>query len=404
MSRLAFIRLLGVMKVDFVKIFQLAVHRWRKRALCASLWDARRGNAQSPNVQCSMRMSDSHSLNIEHSIIEHFYHSKQCTVGRDVLFLSHSPTWAERNAASILCSRALARDLDPLALVPPRPLLCRRDQQDLAAALNELGIRTVRAADSLVGWRLPRPRPSPGGSGSGSLESPPWCGGRKSTWSSATAASWSRGAAARACGIPHLWNVLEMLRRDPALHPFLPPDRFYDLLDDLSYCNVAVSAAVKADLESSGRTGRVRIIPTGLPPVTAGPRARPKRDLFGLSDDTPVVAFLGLLSQRKGVMDLVDGSPRVLARFPAATFVLAGSDGGRSASRCSIGPGNWASATPSACWAIATTFRKSWPPWTCSCCRRWPIRCRCRFWRRWSRACRSLPRGAAAARRWSKTA
>ena len=37
-AAMAFIRLLGVMKVDFGKIFQLAVNRWRKRVSRATLW------------------------------------------------------------------------------------------------------------------------------------------------------------------------------------------------------------------------------------------------------------------------------------------------------------------------------------------------------------------------------
>ena len=45
--------------------------------------------------------------------------------------------------------------------------------------------------------------------------------------------------------------------------------------------------------------------------------------------ETPKVLFVGRLEKRKGVLDLFEAIPRVLARHPRATFVIAGSDNSR---------------------------------------------------------------------------
>ena len=51
--------------------------------------------------------------------------------------------------------------------------------------------------------------------------------------------------------------------------------------------------------------------------------------MFDLPPHIPVVTFVGILSERKGVVDFVESARLVLQRFPKAIFVMAGPDGGK---------------------------------------------------------------------------
>jgi glycosyltransferase involved in cell wall biosynthesis len=135
--------------------------------------------------------------------------------------------------------------------------------------------------------------------------------------------------AARRCGIPHVWYVHEMLDQDPVLQPFLPFDYFYRLMDALSFRIILVANALTRQFGSHVSPGKLEVIHTGIPEVNHPVIEQPKQKLWNLPADAPVITFAGLLSERKGVVDFVDSAPRVLEKFPQATFVLAGPDGGR---------------------------------------------------------------------------
>jgi glycosyltransferase involved in cell wall biosynthesis len=137
--------------------------------------------------------------------------------------------------------------------------------------------------------------------------------------------------AARQCGVPHVWHVLEMLSRDPVLKPFLPLPRFYALLDELSQRIVVVSRAVRDEIAQFVPSARIEIVATGLPPAQPRADAPSKRALFGAGDDDPIVTFVGLLSRRKGVLDLIEAIRPVLRDRPTARFVFVGRDGGERA-------------------------------------------------------------------------
>lgn len=133
-------------------------------------------------------------------------------------------------------------------------------------------------------------------------------------------------AAAR-CGLPHVWHVLEMIGADPGLNPFLSPEEYYRFIMEWSARVIVVSRAVAEHIGRFVAEARLDILPTGLPPPSM-PRDATKQSVFGLADNVPVVLYVGLLSRRKGVLDLVESAARVLRRRPETRFFLAGRDGG----------------------------------------------------------------------------
>ena len=64
---------------------------------------------------------------------------------------------------------------------------------------------------------------------------------------------------------------------------------------------------------------KLRVVHNGLVPLRT-PRARPAR----ARGDGPVVLFLGRVTSQKAPLAFLDAAKRVLARFPRATFVVAG--------------------------------------------------------------------------------
>jgi glycosyltransferase involved in cell wall biosynthesis len=74
----------------------------------------------------------------------------------------------------------------------------------------------------------------------------------------------------------------------------------------------------------------VEVVHTGVKPVKPSALENPKRELFGFADDAPVVSFVGLHSERKGVVDLADAAALVLDEYPRTKFVFAGRDGGKT--------------------------------------------------------------------------
>ena len=135
--------------------------------------------------------------------------------------------------------------------------------------------------------------------------------------------------AARYCEIPHVWYVHEMLIDDPVLHSFMPFGRLYQIMDALSSHFVTVSEAVKRQFDPYVNKEKLHVVHTGLPEIKPSSMDQPKKIMFDLPPHIPVVTFVGLLSERKGVVDFVESARNVLKRFPSTIFVLAGPDGGK---------------------------------------------------------------------------
>ncbi len=254
-----------------------------------------------------------------------------------ILFLSHSSFAGGAERCLCMLLAGLPREkYESLALLPPKGILRRRGKGDITKTIKNMGVRTKRA--SLRWWVGDWTRYEPFARGLDKrVRNIARIIQREQVQLvlSNSCVVVEGALAANRCGVPHLWYVHEMLARDPVLNPFLPPERFYTLLSTLSSKVVVVSRSVKAEIEQFGPAPKVEVLHTGIPAIVSSSFKDPKKKLFDYGADTPVVTFVGLLSRRKGVLDLIDAAGLVLADFPRARFVLAGGDGGeaREASR-----------------------------------------------------------------------
>lgn len=134
--------------------------------------------------------------------------------------------------------------------------------------------------------------------------------------------------AARVSGRPHAWNVLEMLSQDPGHFPLLPIETMYSWLPMITDALVAVSESVAEEFRGYLPPEKILTIHTGIQPPTVSEAAVDVRTELGFAGDTPIVTFVGMLSERKGVRTLCAAIPLVLESFPQAKFLFAGTDGG----------------------------------------------------------------------------
>ena len=134
--------------------------------------------------------------------------------------------------------------------------------------------------------------------------------------------------ASRMVGRPHIWNVLEILSKDPGHVPLLPLDLVYSWLPKLTDVLVAVSAAVADEFRGYLPSEKIRIIHTGIHPPEVTSESKGVCAEFGFPAGSSIVQYVGLLSERKGVRTLMAAVPIVLRLFPQARFLLAGTDGG----------------------------------------------------------------------------
>lgn len=136
--------------------------------------------------------------------------------------------------------------------------------------------------------------------------------------------------AARISGIPHLWHIHEMLSSDPGLFPFLDLRAFYTLIHSLTDKMIVVSKSVEAEIKQFIQSGKIEVIYNGIEVQNGWHIDQDKSKVFGFQNNTPTVIFLGELSERKGILSLIDTASLTVEKFPQIKFVIAGGDGGLS--------------------------------------------------------------------------
>ena len=78
-----------------------------------------------------------------------------------------------------------------------------------------------------------------------------------------------------------------------------------------------------SDLRKAGISTPVIHIPHGTPDVTDYFLANPKREIFG-REDTLTLATFGLVSERKGIQDVVEVLPQIVNQFPTVLYRVLG--------------------------------------------------------------------------------
>ena len=89
---------------------------------------------------------------------------------------------------------------------------------------------------------------------------------------------------------------------------------------------VSVSRALSTELEGLGVSrSKIALVANGVNTALFTPRdKRAARRALGVSEDGPMIVFVGRLEPQKGIGELLDAVPLVRARFPRAVFVLVG--------------------------------------------------------------------------------
>jgi glycosyltransferase involved in cell wall biosynthesis/SAM-dependent methyltransferase len=240
-----------------------------------------------------------------------------------ILFLSHSADWSGAEHCLFRLLKGInPRKYEAVVILPGHGRLEER--------IHELGVRS-RLLE--VGWWVKMAGSSERGQFQDGLE------GRVGALADVirqeradlvftnTAVVIEGALAARLCGVPHVWHLHELIGLNPDLVPLLSPAAFFSLADLLTDKFVAVSQSVETQVRRFVQTEKTAVIYNGLDAFAARPR---RREIFGLDENTPVVSFVGTLSNTKGVLSLIDAARVVLQKYPAVKFALAGAEGSAS--------------------------------------------------------------------------
>jgi glycosyltransferase involved in cell wall biosynthesis/SAM-dependent methyltransferase len=237
-----------------------------------------------------------------------------------ILFLSHSADWfGAEHCLFRLLKGINPRKYEAVVVLPGHGRLEER--------IHELGVRS-RLLD--VGWWVKMTGSSERGQFQDGLERRVGALAevireeRPDLVFTNTAVVIEGALAARLCGVPHVWHLHELIGVNPDLVPLLSPAAFFSLADLLTDRFVAVSQSVERQVRSFIQSDKIEVIYNGLDAFVGRPR---RQEILGLEENTPVVSFVGTLSNAKGVLSLVDAAPLVLQRFPEVKFALAGADG-----------------------------------------------------------------------------
>ena len=241
---------------------------------------------------------------------------------KKILHISHSPHWGGAEKCLYLLLKALPTDQFQSIVLLPEP-------GPLSEAIERLGIRTI--SGPFLPWVRPwmdhcrGPRLEEGVAEIARLIQAESI----DVVFTNTSVTVGGALAARRCGVPHVWHILEMLSSDPHLDPPVRLPEFYLLLDLLSDRIVAASNSVKAEIAQHLTTTKIDVIHTSVGSVEQDTLERRKRIVFDVPEETFVVSFVGDMSERKGVEDLLRCVPDVLAHNPSAKFMIAGRDAER---------------------------------------------------------------------------
>jgi len=140
--------------------------------------------------------------------------------------------------------------------------------------------------------------------------------------------------AARLAGVPVVIHTLHGFYFHDGSRPLVR--RFYVTLEKIAArCSDLILSQNVEDVATAIREGiapasRIRLLGNGIdlerfdPSCVGPPRRRATRAMLGLSEDAPVVGFVGRLVAEKGVRELLRAGRIVLDRLPDARFLFIG--------------------------------------------------------------------------------
>lgn len=237
-----------------------------------------------------------------------------------IAFLSHTSKWAGAEA----CLFRLLRGLDPER---HEPVVILPDNGPLQRRLEDLGV-PIRFGSQVhwIGqaatndWRRFGPGLTARVEATARLLERERC----DLVFTNTSVVLEGALAARLTGMRHLWRVHEMLARHDNFRSCIPLALYPRLLAKLSDCVVAVSRSVA---QAIGPDVDVDVVYNGV----ALHEPRRSRTEIIPEARSPLVVYVGTLSEAKGVHLLADVMARVVRRVPSAVCLLVGADAGAEA-------------------------------------------------------------------------
>jgi len=141
--------------------------------------------------------------------------------------------------------------------------------------------------------------------------------------------------AAKLKNIPHIWYIHELTSKDDKLIPLFEFPMFYAAMDFLSTRLVVISKVVEEEITQYHYTDKVSVIYTGLEQVEHLDNKQ-KLTKVGILDDSMTVTFIGVISERKGVLTLVDTARLLVEKYPKIIFIIVGKQEGETYERLKV--------------------------------------------------------------------
>ena len=143
-----------------------------------------------------------------------------------------------------------------------------------------------------------------------------------------TSVIWEGALAAAFSGVPHIWHLHEKLDEHPSLKPVLPLSAVYNLISLLSDKVIAVSKAVKSQINDPACTSKMSIIYNGVEEFDPSLKLKSDKDSLrkqlGASNNSIIAISVGSIIKEKGHDVLLEAAVLAKEKLPNMLFVIVG--------------------------------------------------------------------------------
>ncbi len=133
--------------------------------------------------------------------------------------------------------------------------------------------------------------------------------------------------AAKIRNVPHVWHIHEYLKDNTEFYPCLPLPLTYAVISCLSEKIISVSGFVKGQFEPIINIDKISTIYNGVEKNRAEKNDNLLKKNFGIDDNGLIAVTVGILSEAKGYLNLLESASIVRDRgYPVKFFWVGGSD------------------------------------------------------------------------------
>lgn len=145
-----------------------------------------------------------------------------------------------------------------------------------------------------------------------------------------TSVIWPGAFAAKIAGVPHLWQLHEILDNHPTFQPYHELSTVYALFNVLSDRLVVVSRAIEEKLAGHVSPEKIVFIPNGIETENFQSSARNNsngiRAELGLTENDILVGAVGNIMREKGYDCLIEAAHILRKKLDNVNFIVAGGD------------------------------------------------------------------------------